>query len=94
MASKLPPGKDGQVLVADSTTPSGWRWTTPEWEDFHADKRGGYLGKLELIARLTAELDGERAVAIREANRHGATIADIMAAGELKRNEVRRALGQ
>lgn len=64
----------------------------PDWSIQRADRRGGYLGKLELIARLMAELEGERRLAMREASRYDATVEDIAAASLLKPKAVRELL--
>lgn len=65
---------------------------TPEWHAANAERRAGYLGKLELLHRLQQQLDGERATAVYEARYYGATIDDIVTASGLKTSTVRALL--
>jgi hypothetical protein len=60
-----------------------------EWDEFNTQRLGGYLGKLELLARLQMEIDGERATAVREAKRLGAKNRDLADASGLPLSKVR-----
>ncbi len=60
-----------------------------EWDEFNTQRLGGFLGKLELLARLQMQLDGERDSAMREARRLGATERELIEASGLTRAKVR-----
>ena len=61
-----------------------------DWDEANTERRGGYLGKLELLQRLQQELDGERETAVREAAKLGATPTDIAAASGLSHATIRK----
>jgi hypothetical protein len=63
-----------------------------QWAQRNYDQRQRYLGKLDLLARLALELEGEQATAIREARRYGAQLREIALVSGLGQKKIRALL--